>query len=50
VRSWGSRAAAHRPHHAASTPADEIARLHELHKAGALTDEEFAKLKADALA
>jgi len=50
VRSWGSRAAAHRPHHHGSTPADEIARLHELHQAGALTDEEFAKLKADALA
>jgi len=51
VRSWGSRAAAHRPHqNASSSPADEIARLHELHTAGALTDEEFAKLKADALA
>ena len=49
ARALGARAAAHRPHRAASSPADEIARLHELHKAGALTDEEFAQLKAEAL-
>ena len=50
VRTWGSRAASHRSHHAGgSTTADEIARLHELHQAGALTDEEFAQAKAAAL-
>ena len=51
ARALGSRAASHRPHHAGGTStADEIARLAELHQAGALTDEEFAQAKAAALA
>ena len=51
VRGWGSRAASHRPHDAGgNTTADELARLAELHQAGALTDEEFAQAKAAALA
>ncbi|HVM55857.1 MAG TPA: SHOCT domain-containing protein [Gaiellaceae bacterium] len=50
VRALGSRAAGagHR-RSGGSTAADQIARLAELHDAGALTDEEFAQAKATAL-
>ena len=37
------------PAPAAIDPADEIAKLAELHSSGALTDEEFAAAKAKAL-
>lgn len=35
---------------AATTPADQLAKLAELHQAGHLTDEEFAQQKAKVLA
>ena len=50
MRALGTRAASHRPHRtAASSPADQIARLHDLHESGALTDEEYAQAKQLAL-
>ena len=35
---------------ASRSPADEIAKLNQLHQSGALTDTEFASLKAKAMA
>jgi Short C-terminal domain len=51
VRALGARAASHRPQHhsGGTTPADQIAHLNDLHKSGALTDEEFAQAKQLAL-
>ena len=51
AKALGARAAAHRPHRssASSSPADQIARLHDLHESGALTDEEYAQAKQLAL-
>ena len=51
MRALGARAASHRPHHTASggSTADQIARLHDLHESGALTDEEYAQAKKLAL-
>jgi hypothetical protein len=53
VKALGARAASHRPKGRSSAPAsaaEEIGRLNDLHKSGALTDEEFAQAKARALA
>ena len=53
VHTLGARAASHRPHHTptARTPshAEEIRHLHDLHEAGALTDDEFDQAKKLAL-
>jgi hypothetical protein len=49
MRALGARAASHRPRHAPPSPADQIARLHDLHESGALTDEEYAQAKQLAL-
>jgi hypothetical protein len=49
MRALGARAASRRPHHAESSPADQISRLHDLHESGALTDEEYAQAKQVAL-
>ena len=49
AKALGAKASAMRPKSKAS-PAEEIARLNDLHKSGALTDEEFAAAKARALA
>ena len=51
MRALGARAATHRPQRtaASSSPADQIARLHDLHESGALTDEEYAQAKQLAL-
>ncbi len=50
MRALGARAASHRPqHHSGSSPADQISHLNDLHKSGALTDEEFAQAKQLAL-
>ena len=50
AKALGAKAVAMRPKsHSHSSAADEIARLNELHKTGALTDEEFAQAKARAL-
>ncbi len=49
MKALGARAASHRPHHTASSPADQISRLHDLHESGALTDEEYAQAKQLAL-
>jgi hypothetical protein len=51
MRALGARAASHRPQRssASSSPADQIARLHDLHESGALTDEEYAQAKQLAL-
>jgi ABC-type multidrug transport system fused ATPase/permease subunit len=35
---------------AGSSAADQVAKAHDLHKSGAITDEEYAALKAKALA
>jgi len=48
AKALGAKASSMRPKHKAS-PAEEIARLNDLHKSGALTDEEFATAKARAL-
>ena len=49
----GARAANHRPHHAPTvrppSNAEEIRHLHDLHEAGALTDDEFDHAKKLAL-
>lgn len=42
--------AAPAPVQPATTPYDELEKLSKLHKAGILTDEEFAKAKSDCLA
>ena len=39
-------AAAASPAEAAPSPADEVARLTELHKSGAITDDEFERAKS----
>jgi hypothetical protein len=49
MKALGARAASHRPHHTPTSPADQIARLHDLHESGALTDEEYAQAKQLAL-
>jgi hypothetical protein len=52
MRALGARAASHRPQHhsgTGSSPADQISHLNDLHKSGALTDEEFAQAKQLAL-
>ncbi len=51
AKALGAKAAAMRPKGGShgGSPAEEIARLNELHKSGALTDDEFAQAKARAL-
>ena len=50
AKALGAKAAAMRPKGSGGgSAADELARLNELHKSGALTDDEFAQAKARAL-
>jgi hypothetical protein len=54
MRALGAKAVARRPQRggggtSAGTPADQLARLHELHESGAITDEEYARAKELAL-
>ena len=50
AKALGAKAAAMRPKGSSGgSAADEIARLNDLHKSGALTDEEFARAEARAL-
>jgi hypothetical protein len=50
MKALGARAAAHRPQRSSTaSPADQLARLHDLHESGALTDEEYAQAKQLAL-